>query len=93
MSERADKHIPANVEFACIVGTATVVGDGLVSTRSQYTPDLQRQGIPAYPFNSTHWMVLRSQKGTELVVRLVREPQPRWDARRVDAVRRKLLAE
>jgi pimeloyl-ACP methyl ester carboxylesterase len=93
LSERADKVIPANVEFACVVGTGAVVGDGLVSTRSQYTPDLQRQGIPAYPFNSSHWMVLRSQKGVELVARLVREPQPRWDAQQVEAVRRKLLAD
>jgi pimeloyl-ACP methyl ester carboxylesterase len=93
LAERADKRIPAHVEFACIVGTSTLVGDGLVSTRSQYPPDLQRQGIPAYPFNSSHWMVLRSQKGAELVVRLVREPQPRWDARRVAEVRRKLLAD
>jgi pimeloyl-ACP methyl ester carboxylesterase len=90
LSARADKQIPAHIEFACVVGTGTVVGDGLVSTRSQYPPGLQLQGIPAYPFNSTHWMVLRSQKGVELVARLVREPQPRWDARQVEAVRRKL---
>jgi pimeloyl-ACP methyl ester carboxylesterase len=87
---RADKQIPAHIEFACIVGTGAIVGDGLVSNRSQYPPGLQSQGIPAYPFNSTHWMALRSQKGVELVVRLVREPQPRWDAPRVDAVRRRL---
>jgi hypothetical protein len=35
-------------------------------------------------------MLLRSTKGAELVSRLVREPQPRWDAKRVEAVRRKL---
>jgi pimeloyl-ACP methyl ester carboxylesterase len=90
LTERADKEIPEHIEFACIVGTGTVVGDGLVSNRSQYPPDLQKQGIPAYPFNSTHWMVLRSQKGVELVARLVREVQPRWDAKQVEAVRRKL---
>ncbi len=89
-SERADKVIPENVEFVCVIGTGTVVGDGLVSVRSQYPPDLQRQGIPAYPFSSTHWMVLRSQKGVELVARLVRQPQPRRDAKRVEATRRKL---
>jgi hypothetical protein len=89
-SERADKVIPEQVEFVCVVGTGTVVGDGLVTTKSQYPPDLQRQGIPAYPFHSTHWMVLRSQKGVELVARLVREPQPRWDAQRVETVRRQL---
>lgn len=90
LSQRADKEIPRNIEFACIVGTGTVVGDGLVSTRSQYPPGLQKQGIPAYPFNSTHWMLLRNHKGIELVARLVRDPQPRWDEKEVEAVRRRL---
>ncbi|HEY7311063.1 MAG TPA: alpha/beta hydrolase [Gemmataceae bacterium] len=90
LSERAGTVIPNNVEFACVVGTGAIVGDGLVANRSAYPPDLQQQGIPAYPFNSTHWMLLRSTKGAELVSRLVREPQPRWDAKRVEAVRRKL---
>jgi pimeloyl-ACP methyl ester carboxylesterase len=83
LTERADKQIPTEIEFACVVGTAGVSGDGLVSTRSQYTPDLRQQRIPVYPFSSTHWMLLRSPKGIELVARLVRESQPRWDAERV----------
>jgi pimeloyl-ACP methyl ester carboxylesterase len=90
LTERADIQIPRHVEFACIVGTGTVMGDGLVSNRSQYPPDLQKQGIPAYPFASTHWMVLRSHKGVELAARLVRESQPRWDAKQVEAVRKQL---
>lgn len=90
LRERADKEIPKQIEFACIVGTGAVVGDGVVSNRSQYPQDLQKQGVPAYPFNSNHWMVLRSQKGAELVARLVREAQPRWDAKQVEALRRKL---
>ena len=93
LSMRADKEIPAHIDFACIVGTGTVVGDGMVSNRSQYPPDLQKQGIPAYPFKSTHWMVLRSQKGVALVARLVREAQPRWDEKQVEAVRRQLLGD
>lgn len=90
LSARADKRIPAGVEFACVVGTGAVVGDGLVANRSAYPPDLQQQGVPAYPWSGTHWTVLRSHKGTELLSRLVREAQPRWDAERVEAVRRKL---
>jgi predicted alpha/beta hydrolase family esterase len=93
LSQRADKEIPRHIEFACIVGTGSVVGDGVVSNHSQYPPDLQKQGIPAYPFNSTHWMVLRSHKGVELVARLVREPQPRWDDKQVEAVRRRLIGD
>lgn len=90
LSERADRQIPKHIEFVCVVGTGTVVGDGMVSNRSQYPPDLQKQGIPAYPFSSTHWMVLRSKKGVALVARLVREPQPRWDDKQVEAVRHRL---
>jgi len=93
LSQRADKALPEHIEFACIVGTGTVNGDGVVSNRSQYPPDLQRQGVPAYPLNSTHWMLLRSHKGVELVARLVREPQPRWDEEQVEAVRRRLLGD
>ncbi|HTU89387.1 MAG TPA: hypothetical protein VMF69_04750 [Gemmataceae bacterium] len=88
--QRADKKVPRQIEFACVVGTGTVVGDGMVSNRSQYPPDLQKQGIPAYPVNSTHWMVLRSHKGVEVVARLVHETQPRWDDKQVEAVRRRL---
>ncbi|MHB1424075.1 MAG: esterase/lipase family protein [Gemmataceae bacterium] len=93
LAQRADKQIPKNIEFACIVGTGTVVGDGFVSNRSQYPPDLQKQGIPAYPFQSTHWMVLRCHKGAELVARLVRETQPRWNEKQVASVRRQMLGD
>jgi hypothetical protein len=51
---------------------------------------LQKQGIPAYPLPSTHWALLRSRKGAELVARLVRETLPRWDDKQVEAVRRRL---
>jgi pimeloyl-ACP methyl ester carboxylesterase len=90
LSNRVGKEIPDHIEFACIVGTGSVVGDGVVSNRSQYPADLQKQGIPAYPFNSSHWLVLRTHKGAELVARLVRETQPRWDEKKVQAVRRQL---
>jgi pimeloyl-ACP methyl ester carboxylesterase len=90
LSQRAEKEIPEHIEFASIVGTGSVVGDGVVSNRSQYPPDLQKQGIPAYPFNSSHWMLLRSRKGAELLARLVRETQSRWDEKKVEAVRRRL---
>lgn len=91
LSARQDKRIPEHIEFACIVGIGGVVGDGMVLTRSQYPPDLQRQGVPAYPFNGNHWSVLRSARGAELVARLLREPQPRWNAKQVEAIRRQLL--
>jgi pimeloyl-ACP methyl ester carboxylesterase len=91
LTARADVQVPSQMQFACVVGTGAVVGDGLVSIRSQYSPDLRRQGIPVYPVNSTHWMLLRCQKGVDLVARLVREPQPRWDTQHVAAVCHQML--
>ena len=64
---RGDLRIPAGVEFACIVGTGGINGDGLVSLPSQWSEDLQRQGIPAYPLAANHWLAMRSAKGAELL--------------------------
>jgi pimeloyl-ACP methyl ester carboxylesterase len=90
LSARAGKAIPAHVEFACVVGVAAVVGDGLVRASCQWTEELQRQGVPAYPLAAGHWSALRGKKGVELVAQLVRAPQPRWDARQVAATRRRI---
>jgi len=91
LGARADRQLPPQVEFVCLVGTGTRVGDGLVSKKSQWTDELQRQGVPAVPVNDTHWHVLHGKKGVELIASLVREPQSRWDAARVAAVRREIL--
>lgn len=91
MRARASKRIPEGMELVCVVGTATVVGDGLVSCRCQWTEDLQEQGVPAYPLSANHWSVVRSARATELLARLVREPQPRWGPTQVAATRKRLL--
>jgi pimeloyl-ACP methyl ester carboxylesterase len=91
LGARAERMLPPRVEFVCIVGTGTGVGDGLVSKRSQWTEELQAQGVPAVPVSDTHWHVLHGKKGVELIAALVREPQPRWDAARVTAKRREIL--
>jgi pimeloyl-ACP methyl ester carboxylesterase len=91
LRDRSDKEIPGDVEFACVVANAAVTGDGLVNTHAQWTEDLQRQGVPAFPVNTTHWFAVRGRKGAELVSELVREPQPRWDAKKVSEARRKIF--
>jgi pimeloyl-ACP methyl ester carboxylesterase len=91
LRDRSDKVIPPNVQFACVVANAVVIGDGLVQTRAQWTEDLQRQGIPAFALNTTHWFALRGRKGAELVAELIREPLPRWDERKVAEVRRRIF--
>jgi pimeloyl-ACP methyl ester carboxylesterase len=90
LSARAGKAVPAHVEFACVVGTGTWVGDGLVRTNCQWTEELQRQGVPAYTLGASHWSAVRGKKGADLLAALVRTPQPRWDARHVAAARRRM---
>lgn len=87
---RADKKVPAGVEMACIVGTGGKGGDSLVSTASQWPSVLRDQGIPAYTVSATHREIVNNPKGVAMVVRLVREPQPRWDMPVVTALCRKL---
>lgn len=91
LGARMGKLIPQGVEFVCVVGTGTVVGDGLVAARSQWTEDLQRQGVPAFGINASHWTVLRGKKGVELVANLVRESQHRWEPATIEAARRQLF--
>jgi pimeloyl-ACP methyl ester carboxylesterase len=88
---RVDKLIPANVEFVCIVGTGTVVGDGIVTTKSQWTEELQEQGIPAYAVAATHIHMMHNKKAINTVAEMVRDPQPRWDAKQVAKARKEIL--
>jgi hypothetical protein len=93
LKERANKTIPPGIEFACIVGTGGPHGDGLVLSKCQWTPELQRQGVPYFPVDTTHWQVPRIRAGAEVIGRLVREPLPHWDNRQVADGRKKLLGE
>jgi pimeloyl-ACP methyl ester carboxylesterase len=91
LGARADRMLPAQLEFVCVVGTGTGIGDGLVAKRSQWTEELQSQGVPAVAFSDTHWHILHSKKGVELIASLVREPQPRWDEAHVKKARREIF--
>ena len=90
---RAELRIPPHIEFACVVANGLVVGDGMVGSASQWTEDLQRQGIPAYAISTSHWQTVRTKTGVDLIADLVRSPLPRWDAAHVAAVRRSILGE
>jgi pimeloyl-ACP methyl ester carboxylesterase len=91
MQKRSDKKVPENVELVCVVtGLGT---DGMVSCRCQWTEDLQKQGIPAVALHKNHHNAIASQAGADVVARLVRENQPRWDAAKVAAEKKKILWE
>jgi pimeloyl-ACP methyl ester carboxylesterase len=91
MRRRVDKAIPANVEFVCVVGTIGHAGDGLVRADCQWTPDLQRQGVPAVVLRTGHLGAMRSKAIAKTLADLVREPQPRWTPGQVELARLKVL--
>jgi pimeloyl-ACP methyl ester carboxylesterase len=90
LRERAERKIPASVEFICVVGrlstdqsSAPSPGDGVVAVDSQWSEDLQRQGIPALLLPMGHNSVLRTEAGIEKVAALVRDKQLRWTPEQV----------
>ena len=83
LKKRETKKIPDSVEFVCIVGSCRISGDGIVVAKSQWPLDLQAQGIPAHPLRLTHWDAMKNAKTIELLQKLVKEPQPRWEAKKV----------
>ena len=88
---REDKKIPANIDFLCVVGASGPLGDGMVACKSQWSRDLQKQGIPAARLATTHLTVLRSPKTVEKIVEMLREEHPRWSADKVQALRKGLV--
>jgi hypothetical protein len=93
LQSRLDVSIPDDVEFVCVVGTGMVTGDGIVSARSQWTPDLQAQGVPAVAVAKDHLAMPRSAEGAKVIAELVRTPQGRWSQAKVAEARKAILGE
>jgi pimeloyl-ACP methyl ester carboxylesterase len=92
LAERHDLRIPAGIDFACVVSKfGGLSGDGVVSCASQWSDDLQKQGIPAHMLRAAHWDAVRAAAGVELIGKLVRDPQPRWKDEQVSKLRKLLL--
>jgi pimeloyl-ACP methyl ester carboxylesterase len=91
LRDRCDKKIPETVQFVCVVGDGTGVGDVIVSDKAQWTKDLQDQGIPAVRLWTAHFWVTRNRADARKIAELVREDQPRWDAAKVAAMRKKII--
>ncbi len=90
---RRDVRVPEGVQFVCVVGTLAVTGDGVVSCRSQWSEDLQAQGIPAVAWPVDHLSAVRASSSAERLAELVRSPQPRWTQAQVAVARKTLLLE
>ena len=91
LAKRQARRIPATVQFACIIAFTRLGGDGIVSRASQWSEDLQKQGVPAYLLRSAHWESVKTFRAAELIGRLVREAQPRWKEDEVAEARKRLL--
>lgn len=90
---RADKVIPEKVQFICVVAREkkTADTDGVVTCASQWTADLQKQGIPAVSVVSSHANVVRDDRVVATVASLLRTKQDRWPAERVDKAKKEIL--
>lgn len=88
--ERADKLIPADIEFVCVLGNGQILGDGIVSCRNQWTDDLQKQRIPVVPLPATHYGSVRRAVHCEKLAELLHTPQPRWTPEQVKAAHQKI---
>lgn len=114
LAARADRSVPAEVDFVCLVGlfhleldadfvvnlgggnarfSANIDkrGDGLVSAASQWPADLQAQGVPAVALPRDHFRIVQGRQGTATLVRLVTQPQPRWNEGQVARAREEIL--
>lgn len=91
LEKRKDVTIPPKVEFACVVGALRLGTDGVVSSTSQWSEDLQKQGVPAHLLRTTHWDAMKTARGAEFLSKLILDPQPRWKAEQVSEAKKKLL--
>ena len=74
-----------------MVGAFGRAGDGLVRYDCEWTPDLQRQGVPAVLLHTPHVTAMRSKVVAVTLADLIRDPQPRWSPGQVEAARAKIL--
>jgi hypothetical protein len=90
---RADKSIPDEVQFICVVAKdkKNADTDGVVKCASQWPGDLQKQGIPAVCVVSSHAHVVRDENVVETLAELLRSKHERWPAERVAKARKEIL--
>lgn len=91
LKRRSDVSIPAKVEFACVVASYRLGGDGVVAYSSQWSEDLQKQHVPAYVIKAAHWDAVKTSDGAKAISRIVRESQPRWTDDEVKLGKKKVL--
>ena len=59
--------------------------------RSQWSEELQVQGVPAVRVHATHLNVVEEPEAIQVISRAVREPAPRWDRQQVLVAKHAIL--
>jgi pimeloyl-ACP methyl ester carboxylesterase len=87
LRQRADKRIPASVQFVCII----TAEDYVVPCKCQWTSDLQEQGVPAVRIDLGHRQVMRDTRAAKTLAEIIRQRQPRWSVTDVAAARKRFF--
>lgn len=93
LEARGARKVPDKVEFVCVLGFLELLTDtdGIVPCVCQWSEDLRKQCIPVVPLGVNHHLSTRSEKAAELLAKLVREKQPRWEAGQVEQMCKQLF--
>jgi pimeloyl-ACP methyl ester carboxylesterase len=86
LAKRNGKKIPDAVHFVCLM----TLEDALVPLQSQWSQDLQQQGIPVVRCPTGHSQIVRKAASAQKIAEVIREPQPRWSAERVALLAREI---
>ena len=92
---KADKNpLGKSVQFACVVCKLKLVdSDGLVSTRSQWTTDLQEWGVPAVLTPVHHFAVMNHSETAKSIAELASNTLTRWSPGEVEKARAVLFGD
>ena len=95
LKDRAAKQIPAKIQFVCVVarGDGKTGSDGVVPCVSQWTADLQKQGIPALGMLGDHRAVVRDSKMAQTIAEAVNGAQSRWTAERIEKAKKEIFGD
>jgi hypothetical protein len=92
MEQRGNKRIPDHIEFVCVIAhEKNKQTDGVVPCHCQWTPDLQKQGVPAISVVAGHREVVRDAQLAKSICSLVCEKQDRWSAKRVEEAKKEFF--
>ncbi len=90
LKDRVRKNVPKTVQWVCVMGTGAGRGDVAVSSRCQWTPDLQQQGVPVIHLRSLHFLVMNSRDCAACLADAACRNRPRWSEAEVLTARQSL---